>query len=109
MPLDGKRAVSVSEDLDLARRAGLDPERRALVTRVPQHRSEHELRHVAVASTWVVSGQQCTTRASVSYPSLPESGLRGSVKRTASTRLVGRSDSSIARFGDRESRKRHES
>ena len=40
---DCERRCAVAEDLDLARRARLDPESRALAARVAQHRPEDEL------------------------------------------------------------------
>ena len=46
---DRERRRAVAEDLDLARRARLDPERRALGTRVAQHGAEHELGRAALA------------------------------------------------------------
>src|SRR6185295_20081436 len=43
MPLDGKGRRATSEDLDLARCAGLEPEGRALRPRVAEHGAEQEL------------------------------------------------------------------
>src|SRR4029077_11934084 len=58
MPLDGKGRRATSEDLDLARCAGLEPEGRALRPRVAEHGAEQELgsavariAHVHVLST----------------------------------------------------------
>ena len=45
VPLDGERPRAVAEDLDLAGRARLDPEGRALGTGVAEERPEHEVAH----------------------------------------------------------------
>ena len=65
MAFDGERAGAVGEDLDLAGRARLDPERRALGTCIPEHGTEHEFGHVALARTRVMRlGAGCGTRSS---------------------------------------------
>ena len=60
VPLDGERPRAVAEDLDLARRARLDPEGRALRAGVAQQRAEDE-RHRGILMAATTGGTQIVT------------------------------------------------